>query len=466
MLRMIFVFTLTFTLFMAKSTAASSPPYADTPWPATHADSSNSASVNFPLPTKLEIAWEILKDRAIVQAATIGPNGLMYATSGQGRGHSHLTAFDRSGRIIWQAPEYKTSDDLDSFAILSAPVIDDQGDIYLCDSNQIWAFHGDGAVKWSAPLPADSKSCLSVQFIDSALIAVTGDGIIIAHRRNDGTHAAQPLQLPVQSSYRGNTFDRLPNRVMPGYWGTDPEIIQEVVAVFLGLRWPITNTPAVHPQRPRIYISAPDMDGTSSIFAVDLDLEQGEFSIAFRSDLKRQGSASSPTVSPDGSRVYVADGSNAMAAIDAVDGRILWNVDTPNVIPIVSSPSVGADGTIYVTAGGVIAMRSDGMILWRRSFADASPSQADSVVTAGPNALYVVVLEGGLAYYNLRQPQAKFYVLNPETGENLSDPVALSHSSEAYITVDNQGWAYITHLGWGTNEPGGGGVTALKPVTD
>jgi len=455
---------------MAKSTAAFSPPYADTPWPATHADSRNSASVNFPLPTKLEIAWEILKEQPIFFGATIGPNELIYVTGGQGRGYSHLTAFDRSGRIAWQAPEYKTSDDLDSFAILSAPVIDDQGDVYLCDSNQIWAFHGDGAVKWSAPLPADSKTCLSAQFIDSALIAVTGDGIIIAHRRDDGTPAAQPLQLPVQPSYRDNTFEQIPNRIMPGYWGIDPEIIKEVTAVFWGGRWPVTNTPAVHPQRPRIYISAPDLDGVSSVFAVDFDLKQGEFSIAFKSNLKHRGSATSPTISPDGNYIYIADGRYTMTAINAVDGHIIWDVDIPNLIPIVSSPSVGADGTIYVTSGAVTAVRPDGTILWQRKFSGVQFAKPDSVITAGPNALYVVVLERAGVFYNMLRPQPKsrpkFYILSPETGENLSDPVALSHSSEALITVDNQGWAYVTHLGWSTNQPNGGGVTALKPSTD
>lgn len=68
-----------------------------------------------------------------------------------------MTAFDASGKIIWQTPPCQSDDDFDAGGVIAAPIVDNSGDIYISDANQMWAFHPDGRVKWVTELPDPVK---------------------------------------------------------------------------------------------------------------------------------------------------------------------------------------------------------------------------------------------------------------------------------------------------------------------
>ena len=428
------------------------------PWPLAHADAQNSDRVPFSVPPITRVAWHTLADQSCYMGATLGSNGLAYVTTGKGLGTSALTALDTSGHVVWQSPPYQQSDDLDSGAILNAPVIDEAGDLYLTDSNQVWAFHGDGSVKWVQPLPQNAKPALSAQFIGQSVVVVTGDGLVIARKRDDGRLAAPVLPLPRLAPIKppGQNAGRL----LPFAQRIDPALRDTVAGILFGGAWPVSNTPAVHPILPRLYIQATTAKANkangSTLFALDLDEQTGFWRIAQQLQLAGR-SATSPALSPDGGTVYLAEDGSNLVAVDAMSLERRFSV--PLDKGILASPTVGADGTIYVNAGAVVALDPQGKMLWQQDFADLaranqrSRARADSVITATPDRLYVVANSGTKAY---------LVALDPHHGTMLDQPIALPASSETVVSASPTA-LFVTHLGLLTSGTAGGGITMLTP---
>ena len=440
-------------------------PYARSAWPAPHAEGRNATAVAFSLPTHLTMGWRAMEDHTFYQGVTIGPSGQLYAATGRGVGFASLHALGTDGSVLWESVPYQTPDDLDSGAVFSAPTIDRRGDLYLTDSNQFWALHDDGRIKWVEPLPHGALPALAVQFIGGAVVAVTGDGQVIARARDDGHLLAPVLRLPDVAAVSG---DHAPNSQLPPLDGRiDPALRQAFVDVLFGYSWPVTNTPAVHPLLPRLYIPARTVTG-STLYALDLHVTPGRkmparWRVAFAAPLAGQGAAS-PALSPDGRRVYCAEGGDTLVATDALTGRRLWA--QPLGANLLAAPTVANDGTIFVNAGAVVAMTPQGMVRWRQDFSTFAPLVTDirtpvttgrgnSVITAAPNALYVVVGFRAAPY---------FFILDPASGAILDEPIRLAASSETIIAVSSAGAAYVTHMGLLTAGARGGGITALRPA--
>lgn len=440
-------------------------PYAHSAWPAPHAEGRNATAVGFPLPTHLALGWRALQDHTFYQGITIGPAGQLYAATGKGVGFASLHALRPDGTILWESAPYQRPDDLDSGAVFSAPTIDRHGDLYLTDSNQFWAVHDDGRIKWVEPLPTGALPALAVQFIGKAVVAVTGDGQVIARARDDGRLLAPVLRLPEVAAVSG---DHAPNSQLPPLDGRiDPALRQGFVDVLFGYSWPVTNTPAVHPLLPRLYIPARTNSG-SRLYALDLHAAPGRkmpahWRVAFAAPLAGQGAAS-PALSPDGRRVYCAEGGDTLVATDAVSGRRLWA--QPLGANLLAAPTVANDGTVFVNAGAIVALSPQGTIRWRQDFSAFAPLVTDirvpvatgrgnSVITAAPNALYVVVGFRAAPY---------FFILDPASGAILDEPIRLPASSETIIATAPSGTAYVTHMGLLTAGPQGGGITALLPI--
>lgn len=122
--------------------------YAETAWSAVHADCRNSDYVPIVTSSNVEVKWHVLEGAVFFAPPTVGPEGNVYVLSGRGAGTSALHAFDRDGNPLWECEPQNTIDDLDSLAEVSSPTIDTDGDLYVSDLNQLWAFHPDGTVKW------------------------------------------------------------------------------------------------------------------------------------------------------------------------------------------------------------------------------------------------------------------------------------------------------------------------------
>lgn len=103
-----------------------------------------------------------------------------------------------------------------------------------------------------------------------------------------------------------------------------------------------------------------------------------------------------PSLSNDGSRLYLTDEDDGLFCLDARTGSVLWNV---GVFGCMGTPAVGPDGTIYLTgyeAGAdtsfVIRIRDCGdsaQVVWRVLFPPVTSGAAGGV-TIGDGTVYAV----------------------------------------------------------------------------
>jgi outer membrane protein assembly factor BamB len=433
------------------------PYYAQTAWPTGHRDSSNSGFVPLITPTVLNPTseWMALDGASVLAAVTVGPEGHLYATTGKEAGQANLHAFDREGHLLW------TSNALGSLAVISSPVVDVDGDLYLGDRDQLWAFHRDGTVKWVTPLTAPLVTV--VLTVNGFVGGVANNGQILFFDRSSGALMTGPFSLPAGVPLP-------PQPPPPGLWQglMDSAIIPGVFAGAVGTGSQVVNTPAVNPLNNRLFITAagPLLGGvpTGRLYGIDISAT-GNLSLTF-TGIMGPGSGTSPVISLDGAAVYVADGRGNLMAFDALANSSsalpLW---TLNIGTGFAAPSLGPDGTIYMSgAGKVHAIAPNGLKRWEQSFdaqaqmilpvinETAAPrkGQSNSVISVSPRHVYIaaslgyqLTLSTGTVF--LIPAKSTLFVLDPETGEFVSPPSFLRDTSEGFVTMAADGRMYITH---------------------
>ena len=87
--------------------------------------------------------------------------------------------------------------------------------------------------------------------------------------------------------------------------------------------------------------------------------------IAFETQLGVSGSGTSPTVSFDGSTVYVVDGEGHLTGVSAVDGSVVWQSSERSVMGV--SSSTMPDGKVFTFQFNELICwdGSNGDVLWR-----------------------------------------------------------------------------------------------------
>ena len=354
------------------------PFYAQTSWASVHRDSRNSDFAPFVAPTANQTRYAALEGAVTLLAPSIGPEGNSYVTTGGGPGTSHLHAFDDAGNLLWESAPQTTLDDLDSQAVGSGPLVDRAGHVYVSDGNQFWSFRSDGQLRWVVPLPPpDDPADPGAPFISSILTkqghvgGITTDGKVVLFRRQNGALAVPIFQLP-QGDPPPSTNERA------GLWAAglmDPAILRFVEDWFFGDESQVANTPSVHPETGRIYITAAGpydtVNGSFTGLLYGLDIVNGQIEIAFASPMGG-GSGTSPTIALDGAKVYAAGADGILTAFDAETGAVVWSVTG---VPLAGSPGLGADGTVYGGNSNPAAPftlaaidPADGSIKWQQTY--------------------------------------------------------------------------------------------------
>ncbi|MBW1685276.1 MAG: PQQ-binding-like beta-propeller repeat protein [Deltaproteobacteria bacterium] len=355
--------------------------YAQTGWVTIHRDARNSDFAPYVSTTPNEISWTALDGAATVTAPAQGPEGNLYVTTGQGPGTSHLHAFGRDGNLLWESAPHVGADDLDVGAIGSSPIIDRQGDIYLSDGNQFWAFHPDGSVKWvtdTEALGAGGTMVTAIFTLQGYVGGIPTNGKVMLFHRSDGSLAVPVFDLPGGD---GPPSEPAPGGVWEGGY-VDPKHIQTLWEGFLSAEREVANTPAVHPETGRIYITAAAATAGDGVL-YGLDIVGGQIQIAFEGPMGG-GSGTSPAISPDGAQVYAADGNGIMTAFDATTGVVLWQAAGAGAA---ASPAVGPDGTIYSgdNLGGLTTalVPADGSVKWSQNYDALADVYLDPVAPSG-----------------------------------------------------------------------------------
>ncbi|HEY8514462.1 MAG TPA: PQQ-binding-like beta-propeller repeat protein [Candidatus Binatia bacterium] len=257
--------------------------------------------------------------------------------------------------------------------------------IYAHGYQRVVAVRSDGRVVWDAPTglgPAttavQSPIGLAWEPVSDAIVGLTRDGFLFLLDRRTGTALLPaPLQLPGEPSppQESEVSPELAAQVdallAPLVAFTPGRGVRDLIQVLLGGSSEIANNLSVDARRGRLWIAATardDADGT-----IDGVSELGAL---YRFDVVRDGarvelveachhtfsggSASTPTLGQDGTRVYLGDDAGALLALEAEDCSEAWRV--PLDSQIFGSIAAGSDGRelFAASARGVFQVFDEG----------------------------------------------------------------------------------------------------------
>lgn len=440
------------------------PWYAQTSWPTDHHDPRNSDYSPFVVPTRHKVAWEritrqgLIPGAATVFAATQGVNDTLYISSARGRFFRHLDGFNPvDGSSDFEVPRWLGGDNTpDERSIAGTPTHDADGNFYMPDGDQFWSWDKDGNLRWVVPiaeygLENDDIFLNPIITKEGFVGGITLQGNVVFVNPDDGSLAVPVINLP------GGAGPPCPPGVGNLFWlggEVSIEVRQLVFCVFVGLDVEIANTAALHPETNRLFIggagATPDVGAMYGIDLIDEGDGNFHWEIAWETPMGA-GSGASPTISPDGTQVYITDGSNVLLAFDTETGDLLWTTSEGG--ESAASPAVAADGTLYASGGGVLLSidDADGSQLFAVNydevadmFLDPKPpipfvipngnpiSRIASIIAPSPGKVHVPLALGYLVtatesfFRAVPNPHANALIaVDPATGELIPDSVTL-----------------------------------------
>lgn len=348
--------------------------YADTEWATAHGGPRNDDYIpsiqELPRYYDEKNPIEVLRGSAVLLGPTRGPNGDFYVTTARETGVSNFTAFSADGEIKWQTPPWQSANDFDPGGVIAAPAVDNNGDIYISDATQMWAFHPDGSVKWITELPpptvGHSDEFKELNLEDDILpntitnpfftMPVDGDestayvggvtiyGDVIIFDRETGQIQNELVNMP--GDFVTDVLEPAPGAMAPPFvaqgWG-------EVIWTYFHGGVESANVPAVHPETGMIYAtgtsSKTEKRGAIHGFTFDPKTKKVEFK--YEAEIG-EGSGSSPAISSDLKYIYASDDEAVLHKYSTSDDQdLVW---TSDVAGRPASASLGGPGDdkIYV----------------------------------------------------------------------------------------------------------------------
>lgn len=365
-------------------------------WPAIHHGPTNADAAPLPGFTDLDAAWSRDLPGNIAAAATIDSRGQLYVTTNDDTpGACHMYALDlATGNDVW------CTDEVNRWAIGSSVLIDIDGNLYVGDDEAMHSFDRDGNLRWETPTVG---AAISAQFLlNGYLIFVTHIGQVNVLTRDTGT----PV-IPVYEMLPGETYVQ----------GTG---LQD--CLLGGPACPSANTLSVDLISGRFFNTVrPPSAAVAELRAFEYDYQNDQILPVWTNTTLGGGTASSPVISADTTRIYVNDNDGNFLALDAATGGEIWKVDI-GFAPA-GSPSVNSAGR-GLPAGGIgsklLAVQDNGAtggILWEWA--------------TGANLGIPVQVNDDVVYAFVRQPGTVFGVdfvsINGTTGVE-TDRITLSPS--------------------------------------
>lgn len=377
-------------------------------WSAIHADSRNSDYSPLPGADDLEPAWQASFAGTINVGPTFDRTGQVYVTSTEAG--CHLAALDaETGARRWCSPA------LDRFAVISSALVDKDGRLFVADGSAMHALDADGTLLWETPIVGVP---LSAQLTPNGrILFITNIGRIEVLRREDGRRV-----LPTTELVPGATW--IPS--------------QGVLACARGLAdCPSANTLAMDVDTGRFIFTfwAPGRPQAGVRAMRVTESPTPSITHLWTNESLPGGSGSSPTVSVDGSRVYVNDNVDRIHALDASTGANIWSF--PIGYAAGGSPSLTPEGRLMSAGGqgGLHALQDQGdhaSLLWQRPdlVNRGIPTQS-----AGDRS-YATVGAGGFVNALL--------VVDTDTGAELDrEPLAGTTYFSVGTTVGPDGTVYV-----------------------
>ena len=456
-----------------------------------HGGSHNADEVSIALSPMFEPAWTAEDQFWIYEGPSFDDSQQLYFSPIKPKESVNLLALSaESGERLWTIEGSEIGQG-GAPLVLNNPGISDnpnnlpQQTIYTGSYESIKAISQSGQVLWNQPTGLTIDSTLNlgerhnygVNYLShhDALVTVVGTGKVIVLNREDGSPLLDtPYALPGVSPYPKDAFP-LPEFVRKAtrpLWGhffegeasAENDTLKEVTGMVMGNSASVANFFAISKANGRIWIAAtaPDdedgtIDGYSSLGALyGLDLiknTQGEHSLEIVCSISFDGgSASSPALNADGSRIYVADNFGKLFAIDQDSCNTLWSYDVGR--QIVGSAAVAKDnGELFLsTTESVIKLIDQGdsaELVWTASpdIFDLNARQETrntNLVAIGANGIFVQVGAGFVLQNELLPQSIGIAMMDRETGElRFASPAV--EETLSVMSVSTEGELFIAN---------------------
>lgn len=338
-------------------------------WAAAHSDGGNSDYAPVKGPRNVTLAWRRKMPGAINLGVTADNNGRIYVTT-SGKGCNLHCLDGKTGETLW------CSSEVNKFAVASSALLDSEGRLFIGDNQAMYAFDSSGRRLWKTAIDGFP---FSAQFTQTGgVVFLTCIGKIYVLDRRTGDHIVPPTPLAPDLAYRPDMDPRSCMR------GTE--------------ECPYANTLAFDSKTGRLYFTLwiPGTKQASVVAMQYADTPAPAIRPLWTNSSLPGGSATSPDISSDGSRIYVNDNAGYVHALDAATGRGLWRYRigyNPG-----GSQSTSPEGMLMPAGGGAatlmgIADRGDRAdLVWRNANMQnrGIPAQAEG------NLAYAIVKTGSL----------------------------------------------------------------------
>ncbi|WP_239476701.1 outer membrane protein assembly factor BamB family protein [Nocardia arizonensis] len=361
-------------------------------WPAAYHDGRNGGVTSVTGSRRMALSWSRPVGGPVERPVSIGAEGQIYLTTRTPNGCAILSFQMPTGRK-------RFCNQLGPNAVSSPSVVDGMGNVYVGDDGAVNSFNYLGQPRWRTPVAGVP---VSVQFTgDGRVLTVTQSGQVDVLSRQTGAREVPTLQLLGEAD-----FLAYPDLTRPAAGaGLDD-------CVTGGPQCAVANIAAVDAESGRFFVTV-WKPGKPVASLVALSYRGGAVTQQWSADVLAEGSATSPTVSADGSTLYVGDNTNRLLALDTADGRTKW-VRQLGFTPR-GGLSVSADGVIMPAGdeGYLLAVRDNGErseIVWERK--DLA-LRGNPVQTAGGTGYTVAAIGKGLS----------LITFDTETGETIDSDV-------------------------------------------
>ncbi len=344
------------------------PPHAaGTSYLGVHANPQNNDLVACEAAGAWTSDWHALQGRAMAQPNTFSPDGATtYATTSAGEDGCTVHAIDvPSGDVLWCFAEPQ--------ALGSSVAVDAEGNLYVTGSAGVVSLTAAGVERWRRPfvMPDDAPGGPTGLHLHPLgyVAAAGGNGEIALLDRATGETAAalsvfDGFDLP-RIERPGLSVDLeplLPQAVVDDFVDTFGSVDQ-LLAIFAGVgdQW-TDNTIGIAPNGTLYALGSGATADTGALVQVRVDASGDGVALAAGWVAEFQGgSASSPSISPDGHWLKITDGNSTAGLLtpDAVEARaLLFDIDACDdntddddapdrcapalTVPLLSGPALGA----------------------------------------------------------------------------------------------------------------------------
>ncbi len=400
------------------------PPYlATSSWPGIHGGPYNS-DFSFLEPGRgqvgsIRLAWRKLEGWAMLTAAIPDEDRQrVYVTIGQ-PDDGNLLAYGLTedgespdSELLWTASDDQGRPVVDSAALAGSPLLDEEGNVYVADASSLWSFAPDGAFRWRAELPTEEteqgpihSTFVSPVFVPTGQVGgVTTAGRVLFFDRNTGEKLADlPLPGILPPSPPEDATGIAARLLERCVWvdAQDRPMMNDLLrlqylAGFAGKGMAVSNTPTVvryeddGTGRPWGAVFVPALLETADasglqdlkLFRIEVrQLADGSLEVVVPPDFDGlvpggDGSATSPTLSPDGRLVFVGDDQDVLHAFDAESGQEVWQRRVGRMLGSVTVDSQTGDQVLVGTNDTLSVLDArTGEPVWSVSFTELARSR-------------------------------------------------------------------------------------------